>query len=216
MRTKTLFDRTVELYSQPATWQDEWVIGATHGLTRGYFVECGAHNGLQDSNTLALEQSFGWTGLLIEADPDLSAQARINRPNCQHATCALYVTDGGDMDFTCGDLWGGITAFLPAAWPRDVPKIRAATRTLSSLLVSTEAPPVIDYFSLDIEGTEVAVLHEFFQRPTHQFRCLTVEYREDARELMRLQRILEPHGYVLDRVQAWDAFFYHAALLSKV
>ena len=28
---------------------------------------------------------------------------------------------------------------------------------------------------------------------------------------MRLQRI-QPHGYILDRVQAWDAFFYHESL----
>ncbi|ODN01928.1 Protein Star [Orchesella cincta] len=36
---------------------------------RGFFVECSAYDGETNSKTLALEQQYEWTGLLIEPDP---------------------------------------------------------------------------------------------------------------------------------------------------
>ena len=208
----------IALYSQPATQQDAWVIETTDHLHGGYFVECGVNDGLQHTNTLTLERYYGWTGLLVEADPDLSDLAQANRPGCEHANHAVSTVDARCQRFTCGGQWGGLTNFLPDAWREEHNRRRAReiwvkTQTLASLLVAYRAPAIIDYLSLDIEGAEVPVLREYFQAPTHRFRCLTVEYREDAAELMRLQRILEPHGYVLDRVQAWDAFFYHSQLI---
>ena len=38
--------------------------------TNGFFIECGALDGETGSNTLYMERSLGWTGILIEADPD--------------------------------------------------------------------------------------------------------------------------------------------------
>jgi len=36
---------------------------------RGFFVECGAFDGERFSNSLFLERTLDWTGLLIETDP---------------------------------------------------------------------------------------------------------------------------------------------------
>ncbi|CAL8142823.1 unnamed protein product [Orchesella dallaii] len=36
---------------------------------KGFFIECSAYDGETDSKTLALEQQYEWTGLLIEPDP---------------------------------------------------------------------------------------------------------------------------------------------------
>ena len=35
----------------------------------GFFIECGAYDGETRSNTLNLERYYGWTEILIEADP---------------------------------------------------------------------------------------------------------------------------------------------------
>ena len=37
----------------------------------GFFIEMGAFDGMSLSNTLRLERHHNWTGLLIEANPDL-------------------------------------------------------------------------------------------------------------------------------------------------
>jgi hypothetical protein len=43
---------------------------------------------------------------------------------------------------------------------------------------------------------------------------MTIEYQMDGNNLMRLERLLEPHGYSLEKVQAWDAFFVNHDLLE--
>ena len=42
--------------------------------TDGFFVECGAFDGETASNTVYLEQTRKWTGLLIEMDPAFYTQ----------------------------------------------------------------------------------------------------------------------------------------------
>ncbi len=39
----------------------------------GFFIEAGAHNGHDISNTLYLEKTLGWTGILVEPNPDTFA-----------------------------------------------------------------------------------------------------------------------------------------------
>ena len=47
----------------------------------GTFFEAGAGDGLTISNTLKLELKYGWTGLLVEADPDNYGRL-LSRSNC--------------------------------------------------------------------------------------------------------------------------------------
>ena len=39
----------------------------------GFFIEAGAHDGVEASNTLYLEKKMGWRGLLVEPNPDTFA-----------------------------------------------------------------------------------------------------------------------------------------------
>ena len=48
---------------------------------KGFFVEAGAFDGEKFSNTLRLEQDFGWSGLLVEANPDLYAKVKSKHRN---------------------------------------------------------------------------------------------------------------------------------------
>jgi FkbM family methyltransferase len=58
-------------------------------FTNGFFVEAGANDGMNQSNTLYFERHRGWTGLLIEPIPELAARCRVNRPRCLVENCAL-------------------------------------------------------------------------------------------------------------------------------
>lgn len=59
--------------------EDEWIFNHSHGLPRvGTFCEVGAYDGICGSNTLAFEKE-GWTGILVEADPELARVCRKNR-----------------------------------------------------------------------------------------------------------------------------------------
>jgi len=209
------------LYSQPATAQDAWVIETLGRRRGGFFVEIGGYDGYTHSNTLALERSFGWDGLLVEANPDLYAKMVEHRPACQHDDRAVSISTGSDARFTKADQWSGLTAFLPEAWrqeydDRNAPTFWVKTVKLFDLFREHNVPKIIDYLSLDIEGGELSVLREFFRfgHTLFRFRCMTIEYQMDGGNLMRLEHLLEPHGYSLEKVQAWDAFFINRDLLE--
>ena len=61
------------------------------------------------------------------------------------------------------------------------------------MLCEAGAPPVIDYWSLDTEGSELAILSSF-PFDEHRVRVLTVEHNfASSREEIR--RLLERQGY---------------------
>ncbi|CAG0923040.1 unnamed protein product [Notodromas monacha] len=63
-----------------AKGQSQIVTAVFKNKTRGTFVEAGAKDGETGSNSLYLEVALGWTGLLVEADPNYFKQlAQMNR-----------------------------------------------------------------------------------------------------------------------------------------
>src|SRR3954462_334867 len=58
-------------------------------LDRGFFVEAGANDGVNFSNTYYLERARGWSGVLVEGIPDLSAACVRPRPGAHVVNCAL-------------------------------------------------------------------------------------------------------------------------------
>jgi FkbM family methyltransferase len=59
------------------------------GNRNGVFVEAGANNGLNQSNTAYLQFYRGWKGLLVEPIPELAAECRLNRAGAIVEQCAL-------------------------------------------------------------------------------------------------------------------------------
>lgn len=198
--------------------QDRWVIDEVFdGKRAGYFVELGAHDGFNDSNTLVLERHYGWTGLLIEPNPiDF---AKITERHGRTATAVPLAVDpeGGELEFVLqGQISGLIVEgadFGQASRSEDVAKARAAGRVqrvaalpLEQILDEYGAPPVIDYFSLDVEGSETRVLRHFpFERYT--FLALTIE-----RPTPELNEILFANGYHFVRNSLYDTFYVHESI----
>lgn len=60
---------------------------------KGVFVEFGARNGVEHSNTWSMEKFQGWTGLLMEVDNRETPKLKKNRPNAnviQGAVCPRH------------------------------------------------------------------------------------------------------------------------------
>lgn len=165
--------------------QDKWVLDVLKEKRGGFFVELGGSDGLLHSNTYVLEHSFDWRGILIEPTPYLY-QSMIKNRNC-------FCNDGCvsdseiDVDFVIVEEHkrglGGIKNCIRHADKVDLNNtIRIKTRTLESVLDSYNAPTIIDYLSLDVEGSEYLVLKNFpFDK--YSFRCITVE-TTDCNEIL--------------------------------
>lgn len=164
----------------------------------GYFVELGANDGRFQSNTLYYEQSRGWRGVLVEPSPDLCRRCRENRSPHDHIVNAACVSFGYaektvrllysnamsvslNVETDIGDPAAHAELGRQFLGPDEtVFEFQAPARTLNSILLEANAPPRIDFLSLDVEGSEIEVLkgvdHEAFR-----FRYMLVECRDIAR-----------------------------------
>ena len=161
----------------------------------GFFVEAGANNGIDQSNTIELENNFGWSGLLIEPNTFKFNQCIFNRPKSICENYALvsdsYESDTIDGDFSHkdqqslmslvsdpGDFFDDELLFYKAQRKRDYKIISVPAITITSLLTKYNISK-IDFFSLDVEGYEISVLNGLdfsFHRPKY-FLIETTTYK---------------------------------------
>jgi FkbM family methyltransferase len=137
------------------------LIAAFFGNRKGYFVEVGANEPRERSQTWHLEQA-GWTGVLIEPQPELAAKLRAARLAQVFAVACSSPTDAGTTLplHVAGPLSALDRARMaPGAVPETV--IEVPVRTLDSLLEEAGSPPGFDFLSVDVEGHEIEVLRGF-------------------------------------------------------
>jgi hypothetical protein len=69
--------------------QEVFVLSVLQGKRCGYFIEAGAGDGIDCSNTYLLEKSFGWSGLLLEPSATQFSRLSSNR-NSMFTNVALW------------------------------------------------------------------------------------------------------------------------------
>ena len=71
---------------------------------KGIFIDVGAHNGIQQSNTLFLENHRNWSGIVITPNKQKYDECKINRPK---STCECYACVSPDYKLSTikGDFW---------------------------------------------------------------------------------------------------------------
>jgi FkbM family methyltransferase len=181
----------------------------------GFFVEFGATNGLDLSNTYLLEKNFGWKGILCEPAKEWHEELRLNR-SCAIDTRCVYSSTGQKIQFSetsIGEL-STISSYMNSDANRLIRKKAAAyeveTVTLGDLLSSHNAPSYIDFLSIDTEGSEYEILSAFdFSR--HSFGLICVEHnftnnREKIRELLTANS----YSQVLHEYSAFDDWYVGA------
>jgi FkbM family methyltransferase len=190
--------------------QDRFVLELLGGMRNGFFLDSGAADGVNVSNTLLLETAYGWNGICIEPNAALFAALVKNR-KCICVNCCLYDREGA-VEFVEAGFLGGIRSEYDPRLLAQVrklhgyreqaalPSVPKPARMIRSILREAGAPRVIDYWSLDTEGSEFTILKSF-PFDEYSFRVLTVEHnRLPVREEIRL--LLEAHGYF--RVRSFD------------
>jgi FkbM family methyltransferase len=152
-------------YSRPAMFGMDRRLAELMPWRGGTFVEAGAHDGYTQSNTYFLERHRGWSGILVEAVPELAERCRRRRVRSTVVDCALVGPDfaGGSVEVQFGDLMSTVEADgTHAAGGLVVAGRRAYStqvqgRTLSEVLEDSGRKK-IDLLVLDIEGRELDVL----------------------------------------------------------
>lgn len=157
----------------------------------GFFVEFGASDGVHYSNTYLLEKEFNFRGILAEPNPKQLKNIRSVRQADIEEKC-VWSESGKKFKFRdCGDL-STLEEFVDSdlhSLTRSKSKfLTVETISLTDLLKKHNAPKLIDYLSIDTEGSEYEILkaHDF---NTYKFKIITVEHnyskqREEIFELL--------------------------------
>lgn len=174
--------------------QDLWALWESGGKRNGYFVEFGATNGKDMSNTYFLEKEMGWTGIVAEPNPTYWAALNENR-SCFISQKCVYSRSGERLEFVASGPLSHIALIDPAdSLDRsDATKVKAETISLNDLLVEAGAPKDIDFLSIDTEGSEAEILSHFDFASWH-IRLIVAEHDGGVRRTA-LFDLLSRQGY---------------------
>jgi len=194
--------------------QDYWVINEVfHRKRNGYFVEIGSADGVRINNTYLLEKHYGWTGLCIEPNPEYFKILEKTRDTICLNVCVDEVY--GRVEFFLGELHGGIVEshsynLAPKREAIEDQLITIEAFPLADLLKKNNAPKVIDYLSIDVEGAETRILNKF---PFDEYRFLSMSVERPGEEL---QETLKKNGYICIKViPRLDNCYIHKSLVKE-
>lgn len=201
---------TSRFFSTSQAGQDCWVYGEVFNEMRsGFFLDIGAHNGIDISNSYILETRYNWQGICVEANPKTFPDLRSNR-RCRCINACIDSQEGS-VDFVVDGVMGGIMASdCGNSNPRNRQTVNLETTQLATLLDKENAPRQIDYLSIDIEGAEDRALLGFdFDK--YLFKCITIE-----RPSAELRALLERKGFILIKeIPDLDCFYIHSSFKTE-
>ncbi len=159
--------------SKSQLFQDLFVLFKLNKKKRGTYLEFGATNGIELSNTYLLENQFEWSGVLAEPSPEWQDSLKQNRPKNKLLNKCIYSETGKDINFfvsSQGEL-SSIEEFkdsdkksLPEITKQRTKKgytIKVPTISLNDVFIEYFGGEKIDYMSVDTEGSEFLILSNF-------------------------------------------------------
>jgi len=124
-------------------------------VKEGFFIEAGADDFVEHSNTLWFEMMHKWTGALVEPNPVRFPKGYTANRKAWGAPFCLATKDHPHISpFSVQTIKGGMSGLLPE---HDDESYDLQCFPLYSLILAL-GNPTINYFSLDIEGAEFMVL----------------------------------------------------------
>lgn len=195
--------------------QDLFALVATGFRRDGFFVEFGAADGAEFSNSLLLERDFGWTGILAEPARVWHEALRKHRKGPIETDVVWSVT-GDVLEFTearypaLSTIGKYADSGRHAEDRRNGAKYSVKTISLMDLLAKYGAPADIDFLSIDTEGSEFDILNAFdFGR--YRFSAIACEHNYTPNR-ERIFGLLTSHGYrrVLEQISGVDDWYVQA------
>lgn len=194
----------MQFYSQYG--QDRFLVEKVFkNKKNGYFLDVGAYDGVNLSNTFFLESVLGWKGICVEPNPLVYEQLKVNR-SCIALNCCI--NDKVDIvKFLSVSGWGvmlsGILEFFDK---RHLMRIDRAIEEHGGekRLIEIPALPLqyifkehklktIDYCNIDVEGGEMQVLKSI-DFSNIDIKVFTIENNFGTKAV---REFLKPLGYSL-------------------
>lgn len=200
--------------------QDLFALTVCGTLEPKFFVEFGATDGINLSNTWLLEKKLGWVGILAEPGRIWHDKLKINR-SCLIDTRCVAKESGQRLRFlevsadsnSAPELSALETFAENGDWASEIRKkysisYEVETISLNDLLDAYDAPTEIQFLSIDTEGSELDILEGFdFSNRRILSICVEHNYQEPIRS--KINTLLSSNGYkqVMSSVSRWDDWY---------
>ena len=124
----------------------------------GFFIECGANDGVDQSNTWYFEKNLNWSGILIEPLNKQFWELKKNRSKknkffnlalCSSEIENILLMENNDLVSK---------SVIDSSKTANSNFESVNSQTLTKILDEVSAPSLIDFFSLDVEGFEDQVI----------------------------------------------------------
>lgn len=212
---------------QSQIYQDifaSFIVGDKYDKT---FLEFGATNGLDISNSYTLESSFGWKGVLSEPSPQWHEALKKNRKNSKIITKCIWKETGKKLDFFMSDF--GSLSTIKDFVENDKISIPTNTemRLKSGKTISVETISLNDvikeyfnsicpsYISIDTEGSEHEIL-KAFDLDNFRPKVFTIEHNHTENET-KIDEHLITNGYVriFRKLTTFDAWYIPSEIFKS-
>ena len=201
--------------------QDLFALITSNFKVGGYFVEFGATNGINLSNSFLLEKHYGWSGILAEPARSWHPTLIKNR-NVIIETKCVWSCSGDFVLFNETEV--GELSTVDSLSAKDMhsdlrrkgQKYEVETVSLEDLLICHNAPKYIDFLSIDTEGSEFEILNSFsFEKFTFGFICCEHNYTPNRDLVFNL---LTNNGYirVFSDFSKFDDWYVHSSLENRI
>ena len=193
-----------------------FVIGNNSDKT---FLEFGATNGIDLSNTYILENNMNWTGYLSEPSPQWHEELKKNRPNNKIITECIWSKTGESLDFfvsdvgvlsTINDFKESDKISMPGNTNQRIKSgkvISVKTISLNDVILNLFKSNSPSYISIDTEGSEYEIIKSFNFKKFRP-KIFTIEhnftaYQEEIDKLMTSNDYIKVFG----ELTAFDGWY---------
>jgi FkbM family methyltransferase len=203
---KTL-DKNVKSFAQIK--QDLFVLTMLNYKKDGFFIEVGAGDGINFSNTYLLEKEFNWRGILIEPNKTFFESCLKSR-KCKVINKILLDGDKTELkfyekisgEFSHAEGFGNVSASEVKSY------YSVEIINFDEIFDSKNVPEEIDFLSIDTEGSEAEILSSIdFSKYSPKVIC--IEHNFNKKNRVFFKKHLANKGYKLTYtgVSRWDSWF---------
>ena len=214
-------ESTKKFESKSQLKQDIWVLEILKNKKNGFFLDIGAFDGYNYSNTYFLEKQFNWNGICFEPNPFIFEILKKHR-DCVCLQKLLHSESNIEKDFICANEISFMQNNNNKTIVDDKFKqyllnhnvnlktVKLKTSRIDEILNTNKIPSIIDYISCDTEGTELDILRRFpFEK--YHVNTITVEHNAPFNGInyqKEIRNFLEQHNFEYvkgnDNVHNWN------------
>lgn len=220
------FDSSKDIKSQ--LYQDvfaSFIVGNKFDKT---FLEFGATDGLELSNSYMLETSEGWKGALSEPSPQWHSSLKKNRKDCKIITKCIWSESGKKLDFFMSDngALSTINDFIEndkISMPSNTEErkkngkiIPVETISLNDVIKEFFNEITPSYISVDTEGSEFEILKSF-DLDIYRPKVFTIEHNFTNYQ-NQIDDLMKSHNYkrIFKQLTAFDAWYVSEEALKEL